>query len=104
MLCDIYRFICFNGFLVGAPCICESTDFFVCLNSVIVIAEAGGGNTGPSSCISGAYGVIGVVLRATSLPISMTPGRESIILHNYAHKNNKIKSDGSFTIFYLNNI
>lgn len=80
----IYRFICFNGFFVGAPCICESDEFSVLRNTFIVMAEAGGGNNGPPSGVSGVSNVsIGVVvLLTTSLPISMIPGREFSIPHN----------------------
>lgn len=49
----IYRFICFKGFFVGAPCIRESVELSVLRKTFIVIAEAGGGNNGPPSGVSG---------------------------------------------------
>jgi len=50
-----------------------------------VIAEAGGGNNGlPGE--SGVRGVsLGDVVRKTSLPISIMPGRESSSPHNCIH-------------------
>lgn len=89
----IYRFICFSGFLIGAPCICELTELSVLRKTFIVISEAGGGNNGPPG-ESGVIGVwSGVVLRTTSLPISIIPGREGLSIPHNCEQNYIIKDN-----------
>jgi len=58
-------------------------ELSVLLKTFIVISEAGGGSNGPPSGVSGLRDVwIALVLRTTSLPISIIPGRELSIPHN----------------------
>lgn len=67
---------------MGAPNIWELAELSVLRKTFMVMADAGGGNSGPPGD-SGVRGVwTGVVLRTTSLPTSIIPDRELSIPHS----------------------